>query len=87
MEGQMNFSDYTHKRDGTLYPAPEWMNKERCENCIKWHILPKEEQPPAGWGVKGQCNCIHDPKQKGYETTGKNSYCCDFEDKYNGNVK
>lgn len=35
MEGQMNFSDYTHKRDGTLYPAPEWMNKERCENCIK----------------------------------------------------
>ena len=72
--------DYSHHRDGRLYPAPEWMDKERCENCIYWSIFPKEEQPPAGWGVKGQCNCTHEPEmmKNGYWIVGKTSYCMDF---------
>ena len=70
--------DVTFDRNGKKYPRPDWVDKERCETCKRWQRLPKEEQPPAGWGVKGQCNFIHDPKQQGYETTGKYSWCQDY---------
>ena len=75
-------ADWTADRRGRKYPAPDWVDKERCETCKHWERLPVEEQPPAGWGVKGQCNVIHDPKQQGYEQTGKYSYCCDYERRF-----
>lgn len=83
-DGQLNITDYLYgfsrDRNGRLYEAPEWMAKERCENCRYWQILPAEEQPPAGWGVKGQCNCIHEPEmmKNGYWIVNKTSYCNDF---------
>ena len=90
MDGQITLGQYltdiTHDRDGKQSPAPSWMHKERCENCKYWEILPVEEQPPAGWGVKGQCNCTHEPKmmKNGYWVTGNTSYCNDFTSKYEG---
>lgn len=70
--------DYTYERNGKKHPAPAWMRRERCENCKRWELLPVEDQPPYGWGVFGQCNFIHDPKQKRYEKTSSVSYCQDF---------
>lgn len=73
----------SHDRYGREYKAPTWMDVERCENCKWWQILPPEEQPPAGWGVKGQCNCYHEPEmmKNGYWKTSKTSSCQDFEKK------
>ena len=85
MKGQITITDYmsdrTHRRDGSLHDAPAWMDKDRCENCRYWEILPVEQQPPSGWGVKGQCNCSHEPEmmEKGYWTVSSISYCDDFE--------
>lgn len=82
---QISISDYllnqTRERNGKLYEAPSWMRKERCENCKYWEILPVSEQPPEGWGVKGQCNCSHEPEtmKNGYWKTSKTSYCQDYE--------
>ena len=58
--------------------------KERCENCKYWEILPVEEQPPCGWGVRGQCNCVHEPErmQQGYWKVDSTSYCQDFAPKW-----
>lgn len=90
MEGQITFSEYmadfTFDRYGKKSPARSWMKRERCENCKYWELLPIAEQPPAGWGVMGQCNCIHEPKmmKSGYWKVGKTSYCNDFERKYEG---
>ena len=83
-EGQMSITDYTYgltrNRYGKTYEASEWMVRERCENCKHWEMLPVEEQPPAGWGVKGQCNCTHEPEmmKNGYWITNRTSYCNDF---------
>lgn len=73
----------TYDRDGTQYEAPRWMKAERCETCKHWEIFPMELQPPAGWGVKGQCNYYHDEEmmQNGYWKTGQSSYCNDYESK------
>ena len=73
----------SHDRYGREYKAPTWMDVERCENCKWWQILPPEEQPPAGWGVKGQCNCYHEPEmmKNGYWKTSKTSSCQDFAEK------
>lgn len=81
MDGQMSIFDidYTYDRNGKKFDVQGWMRKERCENCRMWCRLPVEEQPPAGWGVYGTCSFIHDPKQKGYQRTGKGSYCMNFE--------
>lgn len=85
MQGQMSISDYlidqTHDRNGKLYQAPEWMPRQRCETCRFWEILPAGEQPPNGWGVKGQCNRSHAPEMMagGYWKTGKTSYCQEYE--------
>ncbi len=80
---QMTIDQYTariwYERDGKKRTAPEWANDERCGTCKHWDLLPKEEQPPCGWGVKGQCNVIHAPEQKRYEITSQSSYCCDYE--------
>ena len=73
--------DKTYRRDGTLTDAPDWMKAERCETCRYWEIFAEELQPPDGWGVKGQCNCYHDPEtmKNGYWKTGQSSYCQDYE--------
>lgn len=90
---QITISDYlktlpdkSHDRYGREYEAPKWMDKERCENCKYWERYPVEEQPPAGWGVYGQCNCIHEPEmmKNGYWKVSKTSYCNDFISKYGG---
>ena len=85
MDGQMTIGQYqariTHDRYGRPYDAPSWMDDERCETCKYWERFPVELQPPAGWGVYGQCDCIHEPEmmKNGYWQTGKTSYCNDFE--------
>ena len=85
MEGQITLNeyiaDYSQDRYGRKYKAPSWMDRERCENCKYWERLSVEEQPPAGWGVMGQCNCTHEPEMMthGYWKTGKTSYCNDFQ--------
>lgn len=83
---QISFADFTYDRDGNLDPAPDWMRSDRCETCRWWEILPVEDQPPAGWGVKGQCNCTHEAfmMTKGYWKTGKTSYCCDYAARWEG---
>lgn len=80
-EGQLSFADidtsYMDKhydRDERPHEVPKWMSYERCENCIRWHRYPKDEQPPCGWGIKGWCN---EHSQK----TGETGYCNSFEDK------
>ena len=77
------YTGLSHDRYGREYEAPDWMDVERCENCKWWQILPPEEQPPAGWGVKGQCNCYHEPEmmKNGYWKTSKTDYCQDFANK------
>ena len=88
MEEQLSLDSYmkgfTRDRKGNLYTAPEWMREERCENCKYWEILPVEEQPPDGWGVKGQCNCVHEPEmmKNGYWKTNTTSYCRDYVGKW-----
>ena len=84
MNGQINFDCFTHDRNGNIEIAPLWMKKERCENCKYWEILPVEEQPPCGWGVRGQCNCVHEPErmQQGYWKVDSTSYCQDFAPKW-----
>ena len=76
-------ADQTHDRGGNLKPAPEWMRKERCENCKYWEIFQEELQPPDGWGVIGQCNCSHEPQmmRNGYWKTGRTGYCQDYQRK------
>lgn len=90
MTEQLTIADYqkrrTYERDGSTYEAPEWMDDERCETCKYWELLPKDEQPPAGWGVKGQCNFLHTnwdgTRQTEYQNTGKTSYCQEWEGRY-----
>lgn len=85
MSSQMTISEYlsdrTHDRNGRLSEAPEWMDAKRCETCRHWQILPVDDQPPYGWGVKGQCNYSHEPEmmRNGYWIVGSNSYCNDYE--------
>ena len=82
---QMSIVDYlldqTYDRNGSQHPAPDWMDRERCENCRYWSIYPVEEQPPAGWSVVGQCNKSHEPEmmKNGYWKVGKTSYCQEYE--------
>lgn len=86
MEYMNTLQDVSHDRYGREYKAPQWMNRERCENYKWWERLPVEEQPPAGWGVNGQCNCTHEPEmmKNGYWIVGKTSYCNDFVSKFEG---
>ena len=74
---------FTYDRDGSQYEAPRCMKSERCETCKHWEIFPVELQPPAGWGVKGQCNCYHEEEmmKNGYWTTTSTSYCQDYKEK------
>lgn len=91
MDGQITLNDYmsdfSRDRYGRTYKAPSWMDKERCENCKYWEMYQTEEQPPAGWGVYGQCNCVHEPEmmKNGYWKVSKTSYCNDFVSKYKEN--
>lgn len=88
MNEQLNLNDYaqsvSYDRHGRPYKAPEWMDRERCETCKYWERYPVEEQPPAGWGVYGQCNCTHEPEmmKNGYWKVSKTSYCNDYEGRY-----
>lgn len=83
MEGQMTIRDYEasyhHDRYGRKIECRPWIHPERCGTCKNWQMLPTEEQPPDGWGVKGQCQIIYFPNQKGYQNTGELSYCDRFE--------
>lgn len=74
----------SHDRYGREYKAPTWMDRKRCETCAWWEIYPVDEQPPAGWGVYGQCNCYHEPEmmKNGYWKTSKTSCCMDYKEKY-----
>ena len=85
LEEYMNsLPDMSYDRYGRAYEAPAWMDRERCENCKYWERFPVELQPPAGWGVFGQCNCIHEPEmmKNGYWRVGKTSYCNDYEGRF-----
>jgi hypothetical protein len=84
---QLTLMDYrqslTYTRTGELEEAMDWIRElpERCELCRHWQLLPTEEQPPCGWGIKGQCNCIHEPPlmNNGYWKTSSTSHCKDFQ--------
>ena len=82
MEGQMTFADIRkHQffdRNGHAMSAPEWANEQRCGNCIYWQRLSKDEQAPAGWGVKGACGSY---RGKGQFMTSQTSYCQDWHEK------
>lgn len=86
MDGQISITDYmanrTFTRNGREYEAPAWMRPDRCENCKYWERLSVEDQPPDGWGVKGQCDVIHDAGQIGYMNTDGCSWCCRYEGRY-----
>lgn len=88
MENQITLddymNDYTYNRKGELKKSVFKWDRERCETCRHWEILPVELQPPAGWGVKGQCNCSHEPElmKRGYWIVGKTSYCQDYESRF-----
>ena len=88
MENQITLNDfmkeYTYDRTGKLHKCPTPYPVERCELCKYWEQLPVEEQPPAGWGVQGQCNCTHEPEmmKNGYWIVSKLSYCNDFISKF-----
>lgn len=74
----------TVDRYGRLREAPDWMDPKRCETCKYWSRYPVEEQPPAGWGVYGQCDYYHEPEmmKNGYWKVSKTSCCCDYKAKY-----
>ena len=82
MNGQMTFEDVQKNkyfdRDGHITTAPEWANEQRCGNCIYWQRLTKDEQPPAGWGVKGACGSY---RGKGQFMTSQTSYCQEWHKK------
>ena len=59
-------------RFGNRKPLPAWVNDERCGNCQNWQLLPEDEQPPNGWGIRGLCS--------GY-TTAQTSYCQEWKGK------
>lgn len=87
-DGQMSLEDYiesqldyTVDRYGHKSEARPWMHRERCENCVYWYMIPTADQPPAGWGVMGQCDLLREG-QKGYEIVSKTSYCQEFKCKY-----
>lgn len=67
--------DLTYDNKGRLYPAPAWMDAERCEKCKNWELAPN--QPPDGWGVMGFCTSH---RGRGREVN-HTSYCDDFEKK------
>lgn len=71
--------DYMTMKNGRVVPAPAWIHKERCENCVLWERLPKEDQPPDGWGIKGLCKFIHE-RQQGYQRTSSTDYCQEFKE-------
>lgn len=79
MTGQLSIFDYkpvdmTSDRKGKSRPAPNWMHRERCENCERWAKYSFKDQPPDGWGTYGFCN---EHKQRVLST----SYCMNFDDK------
>lgn len=89
-DGQMSLEeyidsllDYTVDKYGRRSIAQTWMNRERCENCKYWELLPVDDQPPDGWGVKGQCNLFREG-QKTYEVTNKTDYCQNYKCKIKG---
>ena len=86
MDGQITLteaiSSVTYDRYGRPHKTPAWMDKPRCETCKHWDRLPVDDQPPDGWGVKGQCDVIHDASQIGYINTDGCSWCCRYEGRY-----
>ena len=83
MQGQISMYDYmsdmTYDRNGKASPAPDWVDRERCENCTYWSKLLTCDQPPSGWGVKGTCGSHRG--QNMYKT-GAFSFCQEFTDKH-----
>lgn len=87
MEHQINLSELqdirnnlTVDRYGRLFESPFQLNPKRCENCQNWSLLPKADQPPCGWGVKGYCaNGVR--KLGRVVKTMSTSYCDDYKEK------
>lgn len=65
--------DYTTLKDGRIIPAPGWINKKRCENCVLW-----ERTQEQGFSIKGFCRNLHE-KQDKYQKTNKTDYCQGFK--------
>ena len=76
MQQAMNSRFYD--RNGRIREIPEWVNEKRCGNCIYWQMLSKDEQPPAGWAVRGACGSY---MSKGQFTTSQLSYCQEWHEK------
>ena len=76
MQQAMNSRFYD--RNGKIRETPEWVNEKRCGNCIYWQRWSKDEQPPAGWGVKGTCGNYRGP---GHYDTAQTSYCQEWHEK------
>lgn len=80
MTGQMTLTDAMqnrfYDRRGRLVLVPEWVKDVRCGNCEYWQLLPKDEQPPEGWGVKGACGAHW---SKGQHNTSQTSYCEEYK--------
>lgn len=72
--GSKEPQDMTYDRKGKGYPAPEWMDYKRCENCSRWAKYQVSEQPPDGWGTIGWC-AEHQHKSQAI------GYCMNWEDK------
>lgn len=67
--------DYSYNRKGEKVACPKWVQKNRCEKCQYWNILPEGLQPADGWGVKGSCTSHRGQGR----TTDAFSYCGDYE--------
>lgn len=65
--------DYTTLRNGKVVPAPSWIQKERCENCVFW------ERNEVGFSIKGICKLLR-PTQSKYAQTSNFDYCQEFKE-------
>ena len=82
MNGQITIQQVMNSRfydrDGRLLEVPEWVDDKRCGNCAYWQRWSKDEQPPAGWGVKGTCG--NHRGQGNYEVS-QTSYCQEWQER------
>ena len=82
MEGQITLQQTMNSRfydrNGKLYEVPEWVNQERCGNCIYWQRWSTDEQPASRHGVKGTCGNY---RGLGHYTTAQTSYCQEWKEK------
>ena len=82
MNGQITIQQVMNSRfydrNGRLLEVPEWVDDKRCGNCAYWQRWSRDEQPPAGWGVKGTCG--NHRGQGNYEVS-QTSYCQEWRER------